>query len=127
MLKRFPIKRPGSVNRAFRPDGARLGLAAVCFRSADARLRRSGSATEFAIVAPVFFLMVIGFIEFGRALMVQQVLSMRRVLEHGMASTTGSTAPMCNQPCKITRLAYPLTAFPLRCRPIRPQQPLARR
>jgi Flp pilus assembly protein TadG len=30
--------------------------------------------TEFAVVAPVFFLMVVGFLEFGRALMVQQVL-----------------------------------------------------
>lgn len=29
---------------------------------------------EFAIVAPVFLLMIIGFLEFGRALMVQQVL-----------------------------------------------------
>ncbi len=39
------------------------------------RLRRRGAAVaEFALVAPVFLLMVIGFIEFGRALMVQQIL-----------------------------------------------------
>lgn len=36
--------------------------------------RRGAVVAEFAVVAPVFFLMIIGFIEFGRALMVQQVL-----------------------------------------------------
>lgn len=37
--------------------------------------RRGAAVVEFAIVAPVFFLLVIGFIELGRALMVQQVLT----------------------------------------------------
>jgi Flp pilus assembly protein TadG len=37
--------------------------------------RRGAAVVEFAIVAPVFFLLVIGLIEFGRALMVQQVLT----------------------------------------------------
>jgi Flp pilus assembly protein TadG len=32
------------------------------------------AAVEFAIVAPIFFLVIIGIIEVGRALMVQQVL-----------------------------------------------------
>lgn len=60
-------------------------------------IRRRGSrhrgvaATEFAIVAPVFFLMVIGFIEFGRALMVQQVLVSASRVGARMASTTGAT------------------------------------
>jgi Flp pilus assembly protein TadG len=35
---------------------------------------RGVAATEFAIVAPVFFLLMIGMIEFSRAMMVQQVL-----------------------------------------------------
>ncbi|MCO6045336.1 pilus assembly protein [Aeoliella sp. ICT_H6.2] len=40
------------------------------------RALRSGvAAVEFAIVAPVFFLLVIGFVELGRGLMVQQVLT----------------------------------------------------
>lgn len=38
-------------------------------------LRRRGvAAVEFAVVAPIFFLMVLGIIEIGRAMMVQQVL-----------------------------------------------------
>ncbi|MCC6491941.1 MAG: pilus assembly protein [Pirellulales bacterium] len=37
--------------------------------------RRPGvAAVEFAIVAPIFFMLVIGIIEIGRAMMVQQVL-----------------------------------------------------
>jgi Flp pilus assembly protein TadG len=36
--------------------------------------RRGIAAVEFAIVAPVFFMLIIGIIEIGRAMMVQQVL-----------------------------------------------------
>lgn len=37
--------------------------------------KRNGiAAVEFAIVAPIFFMVVIGIIEIGRAIMVQQVL-----------------------------------------------------
>lgn len=61
-------------------------------RSAKRALGRRGTAVaEFAIVAPVFFLMVIGFIEFGRALMVQQVLINASRVGARMASTTGAT------------------------------------
>jgi Flp pilus assembly protein TadG len=54
------------------------------FLSSDRRMRRAnrnsqsrlGVATvEFAIVAPLFFLLVLGCIELGRALMVQQILT----------------------------------------------------
>jgi Flp pilus assembly protein TadG len=55
------------------------------------KLRVGAAATEFAIVAPVFFLMVVGFIEFGRALMVQQVLINASRVGARMASTTGAT------------------------------------
>src|SRR3954451_6753111 len=61
-------------------------------RLARASLRRGAAVTEFAIVAPVFFLMVIGFIEFGRALMVQQVLVNASRVGARMATTTGSTS-----------------------------------
>ncbi len=60
-------------------------------RTRNSRLRRAVAATEFAIVAPVFFMMVIGFIEFGRALMVQQVLINASRVGAREASTTGST------------------------------------
>jgi fructose-specific component phosphotransferase system IIB-like protein len=39
------------------------------------RNRQGAAAVEFAIVAPVFFLMIFGMIEFGRAIMVQQILT----------------------------------------------------
>jgi Flp pilus assembly protein TadG len=61
-------------------------------RSVNNRRRRGAAATEFAIVAPVFFLMIIGFIEVGRALMVQQVLINASRVGARMASTTGSTS-----------------------------------
>ena len=38
-------------------------------------VRRGVAATEFAIVAPVFFLLVFGMIEYGRMVMVQQVIT----------------------------------------------------
>ena len=37
--------------------------------------RRGVATVEFAIVAPLFFLLVLGCIELGRALMVQQILT----------------------------------------------------
>src|SRR5215213_5159211 len=61
------------------------------FKIATKWQRRGVAATEFAIVAPVFFMMVIGFIEFGRALMVQQVLINASRVGARQASTTGAT------------------------------------
>lgn len=37
--------------------------------------RRGAALAEFAIVAPVFFLFVLGIVEFGRAMMVQTLLT----------------------------------------------------
>jgi hypothetical protein len=39
------------------------------------RNRRAAAAVEFAVVAPVFFLMIFGMIEYGRMVMVQQVIT----------------------------------------------------
>jgi len=61
------------------------------FKNGSKWKRRGVAATEFAIVAPVFFLMVIGFIEFGRAMMVQQVLINASRVGARQASTTGAT------------------------------------
>lgn len=41
----------------------------------QARERRGAALVEFAMVAPVFFLFMVGAIEFGRAIMVQEVLT----------------------------------------------------
>jgi len=37
--------------------------------------RQGAAAVEFALIAPVFFLMIFGMIEFGRMVMVQQVIT----------------------------------------------------
>ena len=39
------------------------------------RQRRGAAAVEFAIVAPLFIMLVFGMIEFGRMVMIQQVLT----------------------------------------------------
>lgn len=38
-------------------------------------LRKGAAAVEFALIAPLFFLLLIGIIEFGRGMMVQQVIT----------------------------------------------------
>lgn len=43
-------------------------------RPRKAGWRRGAAAVEFAMVAPIFFMLCIGMIEIGRAIMVQQVL-----------------------------------------------------
>ena len=37
--------------------------------------RNGAAAVEFALVAPLFFLLLLGIVEFGRAMMVQQVMT----------------------------------------------------
>jgi Flp pilus assembly protein TadG len=44
-------------------------------RRCGAEGRRGIATVEFAIIAPLFFLLVLGCIELGRALMVQQILT----------------------------------------------------
>jgi Flp pilus assembly protein TadG len=39
------------------------------------RYRQGAAAVEFAVVAPVFFLMVLAMIEYGRMVMVQQIIT----------------------------------------------------
>ena len=41
----------------------------------DRRRRLGATITEFAIIAPIFFLLVLSSFEFGRAIMVQQILT----------------------------------------------------
>lgn len=37
--------------------------------------RKGAAAVEFALIAPVFFLLIFGMIEFGRMIMVQQIVT----------------------------------------------------
>jgi Flp pilus assembly protein TadG len=55
------------------PGNGEVKLEKVC--QICRRKRRGAAAVEFAIVAPVFFLLVFGMIEYGRMVMVQQVLT----------------------------------------------------
>jgi len=48
----------------------------TCFHCPSLRgARRGASVVEFALVAPIFFMVVLGIIEFGRMSMVQQVIT----------------------------------------------------
>jgi len=62
-------------------------------RRAVRRGRQGAAVVEFALVAPVFFLLILGAVEFGRVVMVKQVLTnaaregaRRAILEHAAAS-----------------------------------------
>jgi len=56
------------------------------------RKRRGAAAVEFAVVAPVFLLLVFGMIEYGRMVMVQQVLTNASREGARVAVLDGSTA-----------------------------------
>jgi Flp pilus assembly protein TadG len=67
-------------------------------RLAPARRRRAAVAVEFAIVAPLLFLLILGMVEFGRMLMVQQTMTnaaregARKAVLPGMTDTQVQTA-----------------------------------
>jgi Flp pilus assembly protein TadG len=69
--RRNPRELP-NVSGAIRPSN-HLTVEKVC-RSCR-RNRQGAAVVEFAIVAPVFFLLVFGMIEYGRMVMVQQVIT----------------------------------------------------
>jgi len=52
-----------------------LGVTRPSRSGRDRKKRRGAAAVEFAIVAPVFLVLVFGLIEFGRLVMVQQVIT----------------------------------------------------
>ncbi len=54
-------------------SGSALKVEKVC--RTCRRNRRGAAVVEFAIVAPVFFLLVFGMVEYGRMVMVQQVIT----------------------------------------------------
>lgn len=62
------------------------------FRSVVPPRRRGAAVVEFAVVAPLFFLIVMGIIEFGRLAMVQQVITNAAREGARIAVLDGSTA-----------------------------------
>jgi Flp pilus assembly protein TadG len=91
MLNRLPLKRPKEPKRVVSQGAATQRGHRRLLRFGNGPRRRGAAVTEFAIVAPVFFLMVVGFIEFGRALMVQQVLINASRVGARQATMTGAT------------------------------------
>jgi Flp pilus assembly protein TadG len=61
----------GQVGRTLRLTNEKLEKPCRSYR----RNRRAAAAVEFAVVAPVFFLLIFGMIEYGRMVMVQQVIT----------------------------------------------------
>src|SRR5262249_48705817 len=63
--------KAGLADQTLPSAGGKLQRPCRLFR----RNRRAAAAVEFAIVAPVFFLLVFGMIEYGRMVMVYQILT----------------------------------------------------
>jgi hypothetical protein len=70
-LCRLPLWQARQDSAILRPTCGKLEKPCWLFR----RNRRAAAAVEFAVVAPVFFLMIFGMIEYGRMVMVQQVIT----------------------------------------------------
>lgn len=106
-----------------------LAPRAACGRRSPSRRarrnRRGAAVVEFAIVAPLFILLLFGMIEFGRMIMVQQVLTnasregARRAIIEGstqtevetqvnnyLAGTTVSGATVTVEPTNLTNLGF---------------------
>jgi Flp pilus assembly protein TadG len=87
----------GPIAASLSPAADKLERPCRLFR----RKRRAAAAVEFAIVAPVFFLLVFGLIEYGRMVMVQQIITnasregARTAVLDG-ATTAGVTAAVNN-------------------------------
>jgi Flp pilus assembly protein TadG len=85
----LPVDEP----RRSRPLLRRSALfARFVNRRSTTSSRLGAAATEFAIVAPLFILLVIGMIELGRGLMVQQVLINASRVGARQAITMGATS-----------------------------------
>lgn len=69
-----PVDRsPGTAEETLNRRPAAPILEKVC--RLCRKNRRGAAVVEFAIVAPVFFLLIFGMIEYGRMVMVQQILT----------------------------------------------------
>lgn len=77
-------------------------------RFKDSRKRHGASAVEFAVVLPIFIIFLLGILEFGRIIMVQQVVvnaareGCRRAIVEDL--TTAQVAARVNQYCNASGL-----------------------
>jgi Flp pilus assembly protein TadG len=83
------------------------------------RKRRGAAAVEFAVVAPVFFILIFGMIEFGRMVMVQQILTnasregaRKAVLDGSTAADVNTTVINLMSDAKIAVTAANVTINP---------------
>ncbi|HEX5104408.1 MAG TPA: TadE/TadG family type IV pilus assembly protein [Pirellulaceae bacterium] len=67
----LPGWQTGQAVPSLRPTSEKLEKPCRSYR----RNRRAAAAVEFALVAPVFFLLILGMVEYGRMVMVQQVIT----------------------------------------------------
>lgn len=68
-------RQPRDQDRSRRNFPTGLRRRSCGFRRFLRHRRRGASAVEFAIVAPLFFLLIFGMFEFGRMIMVQQLMT----------------------------------------------------
>jgi len=68
-------KQPRDYDSSQQTRQTKSGRKSVGFGRFLRHRRRGASTVEFAVVAPVFFMLIFGMFEFGRMLMVQQVLT----------------------------------------------------
>jgi Flp pilus assembly protein TadG len=89
-----PRWRVGASGATLRPTKDKLERPCRLFR----RNRRAAAAVEFALVAPLFFLFVFAMLEYGRMVMVQQVITnasregARRAVLDGATTTSVTNA-----------------------------------
>ena len=67
----FRVWQAGQAMSSLRPTTEKLEKPCRSYR----RNRRAAAAVEFALIAPVFFLLIFGMIEYGRMVMIQQVIT----------------------------------------------------
>ena len=65
------FSKDSEIKPSLTPAGRKLDKVCRSYR----KKRRGAAAVEFAVVAPVFLLLVFGMIEYGRMVMVQQVIT----------------------------------------------------
>lgn len=72
-LSSYPMLKPQT--SSIDPEGTKRPFKLEKVSRLCRKHRRGAAAVEFAIIAPVFFLLIMGMIEIGRGVMVQQIIT----------------------------------------------------